>query len=52
MAAIVIIPTSNNSQNNVRKVVKICIQAISAVNFTILFEILGFTMEKLKLGKD
>ena len=48
-----ITPTSNNSQTNVRNVVKICIQAIRAMNFTIsLPNLLVYIEKTFKLGND
>ena len=45
------ISTSNNSQTNVRKVVKICFQVIWEVNFTISLKNLGVYIEKIKVGQ-
>ena len=47
-----IIPTSNNSQTNVRNVVKICFLAICEVSFTISLKNLVGYIEKWKLGWD
>ena len=44
-----IIPTSNNSQTNVRNGVKICFQAIWEVIFTIPLKNLGVYIEKIKV---
>ena len=46
-AAILLKP--NNSQTNVRNVVKICFQAICEVNFTILLKNLEAYIEKIKV---
>ena len=44
---------SNSSQTNFRNVVKICIEAIWAMKFTISLSNLGFYIKKkIKLGKD
>ena len=47
--ALAIIPTSNNSQTNVRNVVKICFQVIWEVNFTISLKTLWVYIEKIKV---
>ena len=47
--ALVVLPRSNNFQNNVRKIVKICIQAIWEKNFTISLSNLGAYIEKIKV---
>ena len=47
--ALAVIPTSNNSQTNVRNVVKICFQAIGESNFTILTKNSGVYFEKIKV---
>ena len=47
--ALVIIPTSNNSQINVRNGMKICFLVTGEVNFTILLKNLGVYTEKIKV---
>ena len=49
---LVIIPTLNNSQNNIRNIVRIRILAIWVVNLTISLSNLGVCIEKKKLGRD
>ena len=41
---------SNNSQTNARNGVKICIQEISVMKFTISLSNLGGCIEKIKVG--
>ena len=47
--ALAIISSSNNIRTNVRNVVKICIQAIWEVKFTISLKDLGIYIEKIKV---
>ena len=44
-----IIPTCNNSQTNVRNVVKACFLALWEVNFTISLKKIGVYIEKIKV---